>query len=84
MLCHATPCARVTARPITQYLYACGALLEPRGRNKPIGMSKNLRASMTEEEYHRFKAVKAELSANTNDEAIVRLMDLYQSDSEND
>lgn len=41
-------------------------------------MSKNLRADMDEEQFHRFKALKAELAATTNDDAIVGLMDAYE------
>lgn len=45
-------------------------------------MVKNLRADMSESEFHRFKALKAEMEAKTNDEAIVELMDSYESDED--
>lgn len=39
---------------------------------------KNLRATMIETQFHRFKRIKSELGASTNDEAIVELMDTYE------
>lgn len=47
-------------------------------------MAKNLRADMTENEFQRFKATKAELGADTNDEAIIELMDFYESNKDDD
>lgn len=40
---------------------------------------KNLRATMDEDDFHRFKGVMSRLKADTNDEAIVALMDEFQS-----
>lgn len=39
---------------------------------------KDLRATMDEADFHRFKKVKSDLEADRNDEAIVELLDLYQ------
>lgn len=39
---------------------------------------KDLRATMDEADFHRFKKVKSELEVDRNDEAIVELLDLYK------
>lgn len=39
---------------------------------------KDLRATMDEADFHRFKKVKSELEADRNDEAIVELLDIYK------
>jgi len=41
-------------------------------------MGKNLRIDVTDNEFHRFKRLKAELGADTNDEALVALMDSHE------
>jgi hypothetical protein len=41
-------------------------------------MAKNLRADIDESEFHRFKRIKAELGASTNDAAIVKLMNRFE------
>lgn len=40
---------------------------------------KNLRAEMDESDFHRFKTVKSRLQADTNDEAIIALIEEYES-----
>jgi len=45
-------------------------------------MVTNLRADLDDEEFHRFKRIKAELGASTNDKALVGLMDFYDQNSD--
>jgi hypothetical protein len=47
-------------------------------------MAKNLRSRLDESEFQRFKRIKAELGAGTNDEALSELMDLYEKDNKSD
>lgn len=47
-------------------------------------MAKNLRSRMSETEFQRFKAIKARLGAETNDEALVELMDFYEDHEDDD
>jgi len=44
-------------------------------------MSKDLRSTMDESQFRRFKSLKARLGAGTNDEAIVMLMDFYEDNN---
>lgn len=39
---------------------------------------------MSRSEFQRFKAIKARLGADTNDEAISKLMDIYEERQEDD
>lgn len=45
-------------------------------------MAKNLRCDMSESEFNRFKRIKAEIGSATNDEALVRLMDIYEESND--
>lgn len=45
-------------------------------------MVTNLRADLDDKEFHRFKRIKAEMAASTNDKAIVGLMDFYEQNSD--
>lgn len=45
-------------------------------------MSRNLRVSMDDKEFNRFKAIKGRLGADTNDEALVELMDSFEGNDE--
>lgn len=40
---------------------------------------KSLRAEMVEDQFHRFKRIKANMEVDTNDSAIVQLMDSYET-----
>lgn len=40
---------------------------------------KNLRAEMDEDDFHKFKSVMSRLKAKTNDEAIMTLIDEFES-----
>lgn len=42
--------------------------------------TKEMRASMDEEEFHRFKRMKGQFGKTTNDGALVALMDSHESD----
>jgi hypothetical protein len=44
-------------------------------------MTKDLRSTMDESQFRRFKSLKARLGASTNDEAIVVLMDFYEDNN---
>lgn len=45
---------------------------------------KNLRAEMSEEDFYTFKEVMHELGAETNDQAIMMLVDIYKANEETD
>jgi len=47
-------------------------------------MAKNLTSRLDESEFQRFKRIKAELGAGTNDEALSQLMDLYEKHNKSD
>lgn len=69
-------------RTIPKRLYRNGLYIGVQGHDKhaPNNMSKDLRSTMDESQFRRFKSLKARLGADTNDEAIVMLMDFYQDD----
>jgi len=70
-------------RPKPKRLYRYGLYIgsQGHGRTPRNTMSKDLRSTMDESQFRRFKSLKARLGAGTNDEAIVMLMDFYEDNN---
>lgn len=62
-------------------LYRCGLYIgvQAHDGHATNSMTKDLRSPMAEDQFWRFKSLMGDMEASTNGEAIVELMDFYES-----